>query len=54
MEYLNRLIGRIHSYEFYALSGLIAVHAAFHVWRHFWLRDNALRIMAPKWAWKYL
>lgn len=50
----NHLIGKIHKYEFYALSALIAAHALFHIWRHFHLRDNALRIMAPKRWHKYL
>ena len=43
----NRLVGLLHSVEFYALALVVAVHAAFHVWRHLALRDNALRIMAP-------
>lgn len=37
-----------HTYQFYALAGLAALHAGFHTWRHVVLRDNALRIMAPK------
>ena len=45
---LNDLAGTVHIYEFYALTGLVAVHAAFHIWRHVRLRDNALRIMTPK------
>ena len=44
----NRIIGELHILQFYALGVLVAVHAAFHVWRHIRLRDNALRIMAPK------
>lgn len=44
----NDLIGTIHAVEFYLLAGLIAVHAGFHIWRHVALRDNALRIMAPR------
>lgn len=42
------LAGAFHIYQFYALVGLAAFHVAFHVWRHVVLRDNALRIMAPK------
>ena len=42
------LVGLIHSIEFYALAGIALAHAAFHIWRHLRLRDNALRIMAPK------
>jgi superoxide oxidase len=54
MPDLNHLIGQIHAVQFYMLSGLIGLHALFHVWRHFWLRDNALRIMAPRRLHKYL
>ena len=45
---LNHLVGIVHIFEFYALAGLVAVHALFHIWRHLKLRDNALRIMAPR------
>lgn len=48
MPIANHVIGRAHTIEFYALGGVAAVHAGFHVWRHVRLRDNALRIMAPK------
>lgn len=44
----NEIVGRIHIYEFYLLAVIAAVHAAFHVWRHLRLQDNALRIMFPK------
>jgi superoxide oxidase len=47
---LNFVLGEIHKWQFYALSALIAGHALFHIWRHVRLKDNALRIMAPK-AW---
>jgi cytochrome b561 len=50
----NEIVGKIHIYEFYLLAGIVAVHAAFHVWRHLRLRDNALRIMAPKFLHRYL
>ncbi len=42
------LVGTLHIYQFYLLGVVIAGHAAFHIWRHVRLRDNALRIMAPK------
>ncbi len=45
---LNDLVGKFHEIEFYLLAIIIAGHAAFHIWRHYALRDNALRIMAPK------
>ena len=48
MPRANDLVGLIHSIEFYALAGIALAHAAFHIWRHLRLRDNALRIMAPK------
>ncbi|WP_439154771.1 cytochrome b/b6 domain-containing protein [Yoonia sp.] len=48
MPQLNHLIGKFHIYEFYLLGAIVAAHASFHIWRHFRLRDNALRIMAPK------
>ncbi len=48
MPHANDIIGKLHIIEFYALGAIIIVHAAFHVWRHVKLRDNALRIMAPK------
>ena len=44
----NDIIGKLHIYEFYALGVLVVIHAAFHIWRHLHLRDNVLRIMAPK------
>ncbi|MGJ8594450.1 cytochrome B [Sulfitobacter sp.] len=44
----NEVIGTLHVYQFYLLGVVIAGHAAFHIWRHYRLRDNALRIMAPK------
>ena len=32
----------------------LAFHGGFHIWRHFKLRDNALRIMAPKVFYRWL
>ena len=51
---LNKWIGTFHTIEFYGLAGLVALHAIFHIWRHVWLKDNALRIMAPKWLHRFL
>ncbi|MEN0041337.1 MAG: cytochrome b/b6 domain-containing protein [Pseudomonadota bacterium] len=45
---LNDWIGVIHSIEFYGLAAIAAAHAAFHIWRHVQLKDNALRIMMPQ------
>ena len=47
-ERANEVIGKVHIYQFYVLAGIAVLHAAFHVWRHLRLRDNALRIMAPR------
>ncbi|MEM1273741.1 MAG: cytochrome B [Pseudomonadota bacterium] len=44
----NAWVGLFHTYQFYALSGVALLHAGFHIWRHIALRDNCLRIMAPK------
>ena len=48
MPVANAWIGFLHIMQFYALGALIVVHAAFHIWRHFWVRDNALRVMVPR------
>ena len=50
----NDIVGLVHIIEFYALGVVAAGHAGFHIWRHYRLRDNALRIMAPKKLHKYL
>ena len=44
----NEIVGQVHIIEFYALGVVAGGHAAFHIWRHYRLRDNALRIMLPK------
>ena len=51
---LNHIVGQFHILEFYLLAGLAAVHALFHIWRHIRLRDNALRIMAPRLLYRFL
>lgn len=45
---MNDWVGVIHEVEFYTLFAAIVAHSAFHIWRHVHLRDNALRIMAPR------
>ena len=50
----NEIVGTLHIYQFYTLAALGVVHGAFHVWRHLWLKDNALRIMAPRWVHRFL
>ncbi|MGR3322479.1 MAG: cytochrome B [Pseudooceanicola sp.] len=54
LETANEIIGTIHIYEFYLLAGVALFHAGFHVWRHLRLRDNALRIMAPRLLHRFL
>jgi cytochrome b561 len=44
---LHEIIGTLHIIQFYGLAVLIAVHAVFHFWRHYFLKDNALRVMMP-------
>lgn len=44
----NEIAGQVHIIEFYILAGIVVFHAGFHIWRHLRLRDNALRIMAPR------
>jgi cytochrome b561 len=54
LKHANEIIGTLHIYEFYLVGVIATVHAAFHIWRHLVLKDNALRIMAPKILHKYL
>lgn len=54
MTQANHWVGLLHEVQFYALAGIIVAHAGFHIWRHLRLRDNALRIMAPKILHRYL
>ncbi|MGR3614881.1 MAG: cytochrome b/b6 domain-containing protein [Paracoccaceae bacterium] len=51
---LHEFAEEVHEIAFDALVILILVHAGFHLWRHFWLKDNALRIMVPEPLHKYL
>lgn len=44
----NAFVGTFHIIQFYILAAIVALHAGFHIWRHFRLHDNALRIMVPK------
>lgn len=50
----NHWVGLVHSIEFYGLAVIALGHAAFHTWRHVRLRDNALRIMAPRFLHRWL
>jgi cytochrome b561 len=51
---LHELAEELHELAFDALLIVIIAHTAFHVWRHVWLKDNALRIMAPERLHRYL
>jgi len=44
----------VHEIAFNALIAVIVVHVIFHLWRHFGLRDNALRIMTPRFLHRFL
>lgn len=50
----NHIIGQFHIFEFYLVAIIATGHAAFHIWRHVKLKDNALRIMMPKRLHRYL
>lgn len=50
----NEVVGLVHIYQYYGLALIVALHAGFHIWRHLALRDNALRIMAPRALHRYL
>ena len=51
---LHELAQEVHEIIFDALIIVIVLHALFHVWRHYRLKDNALKIMVPKALHKYL
>lgn len=53
-RHANDIVGQIHIIQFYALGVVAGGHAVFHIWRHYKLRDNALRIMVPKRLHRYL
>ena len=45
---LHGFAEEVHELAFNGLLALVIAHIAFHVWRHFWLKDNALRMILPK------
>ncbi len=45
---LYEIAEEVHEIAFDALTILAIAHIAFHLWRHYLLKDNALRIMVPK------
>lgn len=44
----------IHEIAFNLLTLIAIAHIAFHLWRHYLLRDGALRIMAPRMLHRWL
>ncbi|SLN28063.1 hypothetical protein ROA7023_00931 [Roseisalinus antarcticus] len=50
----SEIVGLVHYVEFYGLALVALIHAGFHLWRHLRLRDNALRIMAPRFLHRFL
>jgi len=51
---LHQQMQNIHEVAFNVILAVIVSHALFHLWRHFGLKDNALRIMLPRVLHKYL
>lgn len=45
---MHGVFEEIHEITFNVLLFILAVHIAFHVFRHFSLKDNVLKIMPPK------
>lgn len=51
---LHEIAEEVHEIAFNVTTAMILAHIAFHLWRHFRLKDNALRIMVPKALHRYL
>ncbi len=51
---LHSVMTEVHEFTFDALTLLVIAHLSFHIGRHYILKDNALRIMAPRALHKYL
>ncbi len=51
---IHDTLEEVHEIAFDALLIVLVLHVAFHLWRHYIVRDNALRIMAPKVLHRYL
>ena len=45
---IHGFLEEVHEVCFNVMLGAIAVHFVFHIWRHFIVKDNALRIILPK------
>lgn len=46
--WLHGIVEEVHEVAFDVTLYVIVAHLVFHLWRHFGLKDNALRIMTPK------
>ena len=53
-EAAHGFIEEIHEISFDILLYTVIAHAGFHIWRHYRLKDNALRVMVPQKFHKYL
>jgi cytochrome b561 len=51
---LHRLFEDIHEIAFNVLLVVLLIHMGLHIWRHIALKDNALKVMAPKVLHRYL
>lgn len=51
---LHGLLEDVHEIAFNLLLLVVIFHITFHLWRHFGLRDNALRIITPRALHRYL
>lgn len=51
---LHSFLEEVHEIAFDALMIALVIHVAFHLWRHYMVKDNALRIMAPQVLHRYL
>lgn len=51
---IHEFAEEVHEIAFDAMMIAIVAHVAFHLWRHFLLKDNALRVMVPRILHKYL
>lgn len=47
-ENLHDFAQEIHELAFNGLLLLIILHVAFHIWRQFWVRDHALKMILPR------
>lgn len=53
-KWLHGVFEEVHEIVFNGLIIVLVAHVVFHIWRHYMVKDNALRIMAPKALHRYL